>query len=353
MIKEDKGRENNCDLLRIISMILVISMHSAIYYKSQYLEVYKGNTEFLLITNFFDSISRFAVPCFMMISGSFLLADKKNIDYTFFYSKMMKNVVSHTLIFGAIYFFYVLMRGVLFYQFVSNDINQIIKPFKNVWVGAPFYHLWYMTVLIGIYLLIPWLIRFKEVIGEKAFIYVTIILLVVSVFSDITSVHTLSWDPGKIILYIPYFNLGYIIKRRFEKKEVKSFFLFSILYIGSVMLLTNLSSEMVKNNLQVEKMDINIFSNLNPIVVIGSISLFSIFANINISFRFGRLAEKCFYIYLIHAGVLDILLIVKDKLNLKVQSIFIDLLAVIVITFIISYIATLLYQSLYNKITNK
>ena len=94
MIKEDKGRENNFDLLRIISMILVISMHSAIYYKSQYLEVYKGNTEFLLITNFFDSISRFAVPCFMMISGSFLLADKKNIDYTFFYSKMMKNVVS-------------------------------------------------------------------------------------------------------------------------------------------------------------------------------------------------------------------------------------------------------------------
>ena len=50
---------------------------------------------------------------------------------------------------------------------------------------------------------------------------------------------------------------------------------------------------------------------------------------------------------------LDILLIVKDKLNLKVQSIFIDLLAVIVITFIISYIATLLYQSIYNKITNK
>ena len=91
-----KSRESNYDLLRIVCCIAVIIAHVC----STYLDIaisetatqtnlfYSGN---LLITSVLHTLSRIPVPCFVMISGAFILDDKRNMDFRFFYRKSLKN----------------------------------------------------------------------------------------------------------------------------------------------------------------------------------------------------------------------------------------------------------------------
>ena len=53
---------------------------------------------------FFNVISRSAVPCFVMLSGAFILS--KNIDLQIFYRKSFFKLFLPTLIFSVLYVFY-------------------------------------------------------------------------------------------------------------------------------------------------------------------------------------------------------------------------------------------------------
>lgn len=102
-------RNRNYDFLRIVCTIAVIMIHVSGSYKSAYMDInefgniYKDN---LFITCVFNSVSRFAVPCFVMLSGCFILADRKNADYNFFWRKKMKKLGIPTLLFSFGYCFY-------------------------------------------------------------------------------------------------------------------------------------------------------------------------------------------------------------------------------------------------------
>ena len=74
-------REYNYDLLRIVCTIAVITIHvSGIYYNCLTQTEFFGQlyTQNAFLTCIYNGISRFAVPCFVMLSGAFLLANPKN-----------------------------------------------------------------------------------------------------------------------------------------------------------------------------------------------------------------------------------------------------------------------------------
>lgn len=104
-----RERESNYDLLRIISTIMVISIHVSGLYVSAFTspnlfgEVYKNNIE---ITCLYNVIPRFAVPCFVMISGAFIISDQRNKNYKTFYRKSIKNIGAQIMIYSIIYFVY-------------------------------------------------------------------------------------------------------------------------------------------------------------------------------------------------------------------------------------------------------
>lgn len=80
-------RQTNFDLLRIICTIAVVMIHVSGFYKAAitdegvFDEKYLRHVPTIVIYN---TLSRFAVPCFMMLSGAFLLANDKNAEYRFF-----------------------------------------------------------------------------------------------------------------------------------------------------------------------------------------------------------------------------------------------------------------------------
>lgn len=84
-----KIRESNYDLLRILACIAVIGIHaSATYINMLYDNDFLGGVDNnVFITILLNSLTRFAVPCFVMLSGAFILYNKKIWIIVFFTKK--------------------------------------------------------------------------------------------------------------------------------------------------------------------------------------------------------------------------------------------------------------------------
>ena len=95
----EKIRENNIDLLKMICCISVIIIHASARYCT--MAVNEGANiynEGIFFSNLMNCITRFAVPCFVMIAGGFELS--KKVSYKEFYKKKLKSIVLPTLIFS-------------------------------------------------------------------------------------------------------------------------------------------------------------------------------------------------------------------------------------------------------------
>lgn len=102
-------------------------------------------------------ISKFAVPCFIMLSGAFILDNERNYDYKYFYKKTFKSVGIPTIIFSIFYLVYRITKAVLVLIVKNKDISTIIEPIVEFLKGEPCYHMWYLYMMIGVYCMVPWI----------------------------------------------------------------------------------------------------------------------------------------------------------------------------------------------------
>lgn len=156
-----KTRESNFDLLRIISAFAVIMLHISYWVlRIDEKEVF-ANCHFP--TLFMTTITRFAVPCFFMLSGAFILADDRNVDHKYFYKKSIKNIGITGALFCILYVLYriakLMINAFLHKKDIDIIISEVISIIKSLIAGYPFGHLWYLFTLVGLYLAAPFVIR--------------------------------------------------------------------------------------------------------------------------------------------------------------------------------------------------
>lgn len=159
----ENKRENNYDLLRIFSAFAVVMLHVAYVIILQFdgMGVPNNCTFPAMMLN---CITRFAVPCFMMLSGAFNLANEKNADYKYFYRKSVKNIGITGACFCILYVIYDVAKlglsvFVLHRHSVDMFFSRLFSIIANLLKGKPYIHLWYLFAIIGIYLAIPFVIR--------------------------------------------------------------------------------------------------------------------------------------------------------------------------------------------------
>ena len=105
-------RENNYDLLRIVSTIAVISIHvSSTYWRMavKFDSCTEREMSNILVACLYYACSSFAVPCFVMLSGAFILDDERNSNFKYFYKKIFIKLGIPTLAFSFLYFMYYFM----------------------------------------------------------------------------------------------------------------------------------------------------------------------------------------------------------------------------------------------------
>ncbi|MBE5905525.1 MAG: hypothetical protein E7277_01860 [Lachnospiraceae bacterium] len=199
-------KDTNIELLRVISCMMVIFIHVANYYCRSMEEISVGSYVFATIIN---GICRISVPMFFMISGSLLVGRDVDIKRNFNRVIMiLKPLVIWSLIY-AVWNYSYRERG-------YYDLKDMFaEPVKR--------HLWFLYVLVGIYLTLPfWQKLFQGMSDElvRYFSILYIVLLGINFFLACMDMEVRYQIPlvGSSC-HLGYFIMGYVIRR--YRKEIK------------------------------------------------------------------------------------------------------------------------------------
>lgn len=318
-----ENRKYNYELLRILSMIAVITIHVSASYvgaitSDRWLDVLY--TEHVFYSCLFNVLSRFAVPCFVMLSGAFALDSEKNAQYLYYYKKVFRRIGIPTIIFSILYFLYGILRQVAAIFIKGRPATGIVGVILSAIKGAPFYHMWYLYMMAGVFLLVPFVIKFKNEVGWKIFRRVAVVFFVTAILGMWTSRHKLYWDPGYSFCYLGYFMMGYVIRKsiKTEEKNWKAI-LFVLGGICVLVLVACLRYVQAGYGIEDKDLKYGLVGPNNPLIAAASLLIFTGFSKLNFHKDVTKLSRLAFLIYLIHAGVWDILSrFVTDKMDNRI-----------------------------------
>lgn len=325
-------RENNYDLLRVVSAIAVISIHVSM----KYLQIAE------CVAWLINILARFSVPCFIMTSGAFHLSNEENMQYTYFYKKCIKSIGVHTINFSIFYF--------LFSEVISVIIHRggVFGPIFQWMAGRPFYHMWYLYMMIGVYLLVPILMHLKKEIGST-FDKIVIFFFPFAVLSIWTSQFELEWNLGNSFCYISYFAMGYVIRKKcYKKNNIKGCFclIFGILIEVLVFYMQRYC---------ILNFKYKIYAPCSPFIAVASLFIFLGFSFFNIKQVFEKIAVLTIYIYLFHAGIWEVLYKAEQMILANgIERVIVPVIIInIAIVFILSIIASAIYRSMWTIVDQK
>lgn len=284
------------DLLRITAAFSVVLLHVAAgNWGNAALGTYEWN-----VFNFYDSLVRFGVPIFVMISGMFLLNPDKSISYKDIYSKYILKIIIAFISWSLLY---------ALYTNVSNYDEFNREAFIKSFIFGH-YHLWYLYMIVGLYIITP-LLR-KIAADKKATEY---FLLLSVIFTSVLPMTIKIFNLADLDLFIKKFELHFIVGyagyyiggyylSRYELNKNKR----NIIYISGVLgvICTYVFTDIL--SLQTGKADSTLYSYFSPNVMIAGIALFVFFKYeiSKIKFRqsavkiINTLSECSFRIYLVH-----------------------------------------------------
>lgn len=284
-------RDYTIDTLRTISALMVILIHVAMEYVNPAIQSQDFNLSFW-VGNITDSFSRVCVPIFVLISGMFLLGRDESFKESY---KKRASKILIPLIFWTI-FYLVYLFALRIIANVDPDTDTLIK---SIMLGQPFYHMWYIYMLIGLYLVTPIINIIVSKVSRKSLWTVAIGFLI---FGMAHSVYNRELENNLIFIlwfvdYLGYFLIGYLL--RDAKIRVSSSVLVTI-YLISGLLISILSfcTARCKGNLY-------FYGPLSPFVIIASLSFFGWFRRMSLRENIlSRISHLTLGVYLIHAGVL-------------------------------------------------
>ena len=193
------------DLLRIVAALMVILIHLSADNWLSY--SYDSNEWF--VCHFFDSLGRSAVPLFVMISGMFLLRPDKPLTGQMLWQKYCKRIL---LIFVCWSAFYAAAFYIVWPIYCGQPACWNVA-WQMLWKGH--YHLWYCKMLLGLYLLMPFLK--KITMDKKLTEYFLILTAICTVIIPVLPFKVVKGFMSDTFFYftlgfVGYFVLGYYLK---------------------------------------------------------------------------------------------------------------------------------------------
>lgn len=135
------------DAARWLAALAVVLLHSAAQTVSDAATYGSGAW---LAANLYDSAARWCVPVFVMVSGALLLDPAREQDLRRFYGRRVARICA-PLLFWTV--FYLAWRTLL--DWWDGGAADISYWPRKVAEGQPYYHLWYLYMIVGLYLFAP------------------------------------------------------------------------------------------------------------------------------------------------------------------------------------------------------
>lgn len=141
------------DLLRVISVLGVIIIHVS----AKGIHGFTADTFVWKASNVYDSLSRFCVPVFVMISGSMLLDPNRHYSIKKLYKNKILRMATAFVFWSIIYMLYYILTSE--FASVSSMIYHILLR-----TATGNYHLWFLFMISGLYMITPIL---RKIVTEK------------------------------------------------------------------------------------------------------------------------------------------------------------------------------------------
>ena len=189
------------------------------------------------------------------------------------------------------------------------NIFFILSTYIRVIVGTPYYHMWYMYMLIGLYMITPIIGRSINGVKLKQLFFISFFFIGVGVINNLVS--KLIW-PISFINYIGYYILGYCLKEYYSQdNRGKKYF---CMYIFSSLMIFIITEVTIRYNLL--NKTLYFYEYLSPFVILSSIGIFIYFLrHKDFKINVDRILPHTFNIYIIHAGIYSIISILINKLD--------------------------------------
>ncbi|MCL2859608.1 MAG: acyltransferase family protein [Oscillospiraceae bacterium] len=287
------------DILRMAAVFAVVIVHVSSLYVYNRWGYKNGFWNFISVI---DSYFRYAVPVFLMVTGSLLLPNRKNETYGEFLKKRFSKVLIPFIVWNIIYFFDSVRIGD-YSGTVYNFFNEMLSQ------GGTRYHLWYLNLIITLYFFIPFFRILADKLDKKNLELLIIILFVGAFFiptiSDLTNIYfhiqvsVLSLPV--IFVYIGFMFLGhYITTYGIKERYRKITYVLGVISAIGLAIMTNVLSTGGFNGVM--------YNRENVLVFFEAVSVFIfityLFKKIELKEKVGkvlsRLGSLTFGVYLIH-----------------------------------------------------
>jgi|GEM_PF-1099729 len=208
--------------MRILSALAVILLHTA----SDWRALLPEGSFVSIFNSSIKGVSFFAAPVFVIISGYLLLSPSKTEGFKVFYKKR------------ALRMFWPMLLWTLFYmalRFVSSTGLTLNGALEALYYGNPYYHMWFLYMIVGLYAVTPLLREFfrRTQIGAQ-FFGVCGLLLATWVFSFFYGEPEMFFG-ARFLPYLGLFTAGGLLSRLDLEKFEKSagvIALIGILFFG-------------------------------------------------------------------------------------------------------------------------
>lgn len=240
------GRIYSYDVLRLLAILAVVMVHTS----GQFIIAEPSLSLDYISCNILTALSRFAVPVFVMISGALMLNEKKELEN----KKIFRSAIS---------FFILIIIWSLLFSVGYNVLKPMLKnePFSldafihTIIIGGD-YHIWYLYMIVGLYLITPILRLFVKLKHKRLIKYLLILSVTVSItVPTVNSIANIFLDSNDIILqfvkqfrmsliteYLTYYVLGwYLTSFELKKPHRLVLYISGLLGLAATVVATQLS----------------------------------------------------------------------------------------------------------------
>lgn len=334
---KNTNRNTSIELLRIIAMLMVISLHAinnALLFRDANLSMY--NTALL---RFIDTISQVANGTFLIISGYYMIEKKTNIKKIF-------------CLWGKVLFYSILMYVVC--KFIFGMRTFAYESFLPILTGQ----YWFISAYIALYLISPILNILANKLTQKQYKYLIVIMVILLGVVNVIFNRAGILSGAMLQVMMLYFIGGYI--RKFIQPKKKQFYFVKYVLLAVIFTLIFITLSVLANIIPTLYTSIiyflSAFREFTCIIIVAmTVFIFLKFLTIKINSKtvnkiITLVAPSVFSIYIIHINIniRDYIWVALGARNHLNTWYFVPyLLGLVVLVFLICLVIDLLRRGIY------
>ena len=220
------GKRKDLEQIRAIACISVVILHTFRTFINQKMMTHTG----YITASVIRDLMNYAVPCFLMVTGALLLDETRDVSIKKIWKKYIPSVGIPLIICTIIF----CITDAVFDGTVSSYIIKDVLI--DIWTDSSWKHLWYVYMLIGIYVLLPFYRKIAEHSSNKELMYLTCMWLIFIVVIPQIGIITGTKSGFYVCTYTVYpllLFIGYMSdKRKLLWKHPEIVFLVSAVLMG-------------------------------------------------------------------------------------------------------------------------